>query len=54
MLGKTLLLLALPIGGLLAQNAPIRVRISSRNNAEFRIVRTTRYSAEAPVLGEAC
>jgi|SRR5689334_18112842 len=50
MLGKILLLVALPIGGLLAQNAPIRVLISSRNNAEFRVVRTTRDSVEAPLL----
>lgn len=49
MIGKTLLLLALPIAGLQAQNSPITVRIS-HNSGEFRIVRSNRDSVEAPIF----
>ena len=50
MIGKTLLLLALPVGGLSAQSSPVHVLITSPNGAEFRIVRTTRDIAERPIF----
>ena len=50
MLGKALLLLALPAGGLLAQHSPIHLVISSANGSEFRVVHTVRDSSERPRL----
>ena len=50
MIGKTLLLLALPVGAVCAQSSPVHVLVTSPNGAEFRIVRTTRDAAERPIF----
>ena len=41
MFRRVMMLLALPVSGLLAQSAPVRVTIVGTNNAEFRVVRST-------------
>jgi hypothetical protein len=53
MLGRVVALLALPIAGLLAQSTaqPVRVTITSANNAEFRMVGSATDSSRKPILG---
>lgn len=51
MIRKTLLIVALPISGLLAQASPIHIVVRSQNGAEFRMVRTTRDSVDPALTG---
>ena len=49
MIRSTLLLLALPVGGLLAQKPPVTFLITAANNAEFRVLALPHDSALGPV-----
>ena len=53
MLRRVVALLALPMAGLLAQTPvlPVRVTITSANNAEFRLVGSATDSSRKPIMG---
>ena len=53
MIGRIVAVVALPMAGLLGQTAvqPVRVTITSVNNAEFRLVGSSADSSRNPIMG---